>query len=681
MSDFARKSVSGGRRVQTLSAKGRSAAQPPQFKVAASPLQFKTDPNETGEALQEEFLLFQEENAALLEGDKAKAFITDCLEFIALMDRMTEMGFGGDMGWGSDYYDSELATRFPGYQSVIDGETANRKKEAVQAAHEVYSQSGESLKLAEHALVLAEQDLAEAEHYAAEAKEMAMKAEALAREAAVNATSADAGEEEWTAAKESLAAAERAVKAADRAQIALSAIRKQRNEADELVADAKAMHKTAGLLLQEAESVDHWRDAERKTKLVETVGENQTALADKIEGTPGTEKNLAKVQDAHTAALDGHHDANVARIQSEPMEGLRALLADHEAQSRRSKKRDEAAKLFEYVHSITQSYPEKVSSFIAQSHLTTDEKLKTVGELSVLASRIEFLTGTIYLEGSGKSSKNNWQQDKEWSLHKTYARDLGYTDKRIEDRNNDNDPDNDTSWEAMTWCSIYQGYIQKNCVGRKSLKGKDPRDDNHWSGLKLSKTEHWDYEDNGGKIVGSGAGNREDDSWVNLKESVSNAADDAEKKQLINSFFAEKGYVPQAGDYIIITRGADTEDNRFGAGSKSHTGIVERFDPKEMLIYTLEGNSDKQVKGRVLDLKKPEDVGRIVFMSRMGLGTLEMGEAPADGEKISGEELLAPLQKLDSILQSFATENGYLVDAEAGAPNVLDNIQQWGNEN
>ena len=156
-------------------------------------------------------------------------------------------------------------------------------------------------------------------------------------------------------------------------------------------------------------------------------------------------------------------------------------------------KRAKVKALMEFVRAQEATYPAKIAGFKDQPNPTTEEKLRVMGEISVMAERAEWLIGTILLEGSDDSKK--WEtsanNDKDKLLAGYYQKQTGSDDK---------------TFGATPWCTKFLGAIKKNVLGLRNKKGKSPNGE-LWSGSKLGNADNFDYNTAaGGKHIGASSG-------------------------------------------------------------------------------------------------------------------------------------------------------------------------------
>lgn len=105
---------------------------------------------------------------------------------------------------------------------------------------------------------------------------------------------------------------------------------------------------------------------------------------------------------------------------------------------------------------------------------------------------------------------------------------------------------------------------------------------------------------------------------------------------------------PQPGDILVLGR-----NNKFKPKAKSHTVLVESFDPATATLTTIEGNANNAVRARSLRLNHPADVRDIVCLVRLGQGFFEPPSAVSVAP-VHAEDLLRPLRDLNASLLAAA---------------------------
>lgn len=176
-----------------------------------------------------------------------------------------------------------------------------------------------------------------------------------------------------------------------------------------------------------------------------------------------------------------------------------------------------------------------------------------------------------------------------------------------------------------------------------------------------------------------------------LTQNVAATKDVEERKTLINNFFAEHSFTPQAGD-IMDRRSKDAARgwkkygyaNLFawkGERFASHTTLIEHYDESTCTIHTIEGNSDQRVRGKSYDLTNLDDLSKVIFIARPSLASgrgedekrqiLETAGAGADVgetplvEEITEDTLLEPLNEVNKLLQEHAANHRYVDSKDA----------------
>lgn len=323
--------------------------------------------------------------------------------------------------------------------------------------------------------------------------------------------------------------------------------------------------------------------------------------------------------------------------------------------------RPQAAELVNYVRDQMTLYPALIDDFVRQPMPPVNEKVRIIGLITAAKARTEFLLGRIYYRNSG-----NWEENADSGFMVNH-----YTDGT-----------------PMYWCSRFATTVLGDIVGDDGLAAN--------SGYRIANPHHsggaWNYDlDYGEQLGGDFAGIRHGEAsaqnspWRALRNRLNQiqqqAQPDATPAQAVDQFFGEHIH-PQAGDIMVVTRGGASA-NSFGNSAASHTTVVERVDGHT--IYTIEGNVSSEVKGAAYDLTNPADVGKIVFVARPSLATGRdenvAGAVQADPTAETGasrvyteEELLAPVRRINELLQQFAADQGWVGTTAPGQADVVANI-------
>lgn len=657
---------------------------PPEFGLTAGPVQAKMaaganvvqrKPKRTPEQeqLRQDFDSYREIKESTLKDPTAKAdFVLRAGAFV----------LWAEDHWGDKAYVQRLQSQFGDYQTTLDGKFAELKGAALQDAETALATANGAVANAQIAIQQASGNIAVAEKAAAEADAEATKAETAATNAEANALLPESAAPEKEAAQKARAAAVAARAAADAAKQAVEAAK------DSQAAAENQLHFAAA----QAERAEDMLKTTQGLKTIQAAARQQKANARLKKGTDTTasvvESNLAAGNAARTTAENSSATAKTAaetasqeEAKSKPIPGLNAKLQDLGNATAKKDRKAKAKELITFARAEIAKYPALVSAYKDQATPDPEAKVKVIGQLAATAAKVEWLIGTIYLEGSGESDK--WKNHgKSKALTADEEKFLGnYYEQKVGAKS------------GPVWCTAFLGAIYMTAAGIKDTKGKSPKGGQLWSGYKVGKhgkDANFDFsEDAGGKHVGTSEA-KKDNSFHDLhKEIVANKDDQAKREEIVQKFFKDH-FTPQAGDPMIVKRsdpkkGKKNPTNDF-ANYLSHTTMVERVEGTK--IYTIEGNAGNRVQGRVYDLADPVDSGKVVFIARFSLNNFGTKPDPkkaaataadttvAAAPQLGEADLLAPMSKLAASLQGFAQTKGYIKTLAADELNVVNNLKQ-----
>ncbi|MBK9451040.1 MAG: CHAP domain-containing protein [Bacteroidetes bacterium] len=659
--------------------KGGLSMSPPEFSLSAGPVQAKMSGNQPvqmkndrtpeQEKLRQDFEAYRDLKGAQITDMGVKStFVAKANSFIEWADKRSGW-FNGDQRWGNDDYKKKLKSDFTDYVSVLQGKIAELKGVALADAEAALLTAKGSLAAAQIAVEQASTNTAAAEKAAAEAESEAIKAETAATNAEANAKLPDAGEPEKAAAVKAREAATAARAAADAAKKAVEAAKASQELASEQKSFAAAQISQAEAVISSTKGITDLQSAYRQQKGNASLKKGTETAAAGIKSN--SEASLAAKNNAEGSASTAKTEATKAKTEemnSKPIPGLTDKIKELDGLTDKKARKAKAKELITLARAEIAKYPPKIATYKDQPTPDSSEKVRVIGQLAATAARVEWLIGSIYLEGSG--DKNKWKgngltKDEEKLLGNYYESSVGAESSGV-------------------WCTAFLGTVYKTVAGLKNNKGKDPNGE-LWSGYKVGrhgKEASFDYSaDQGGQHVGRSEG-KKDESFVTLhKEIVKNKDDKAKREELVDQFFTDH-FKPQAGDVMIVKRSTNKTANSFTDKGYSHTTMVERLDGHK--IYTIEGNAGNRVQGRVYDLTDPDDSGKIVYISRLSLNNF--GEKPDPkkpalpfaGPEVSEAELLGPINKLATALTAFAQTKGYINSLAEGQLDVVNNLKQGG---
>jgi hypothetical protein len=326
--------------------------------------------------------------------------------------------------------------------------------------------------------------------------------------------------------------------------------------------------------------------------------------------------------------------------------------------------------------------PMAVQRFLARTDVSADEKTAALGQLSVAAARAEFLSGWAYEGGVGNGGGNGWENaGGNRGVFPSHYQDTVQTHGR---------------GSGAEWCTSFAGSMWK-AAGMRTPSGVSGEEANSpfWSGFRLNT-----WAETGETVAGqqatpvgervaagqNGAQYVPADRWAGLRSSLRGARDDTGRAAAASAFTGQFGIQP--GDVMVLGSGNDYRSN-----SKSHTVMVESFDPETMTLTTIEGNAGNAVSSRRIDLRNQSDVAQIVSSVRPGFDQYldpaaqeriaqetEAGTAPAP---VAADDLVARANGLTAhvaaplaaagLIHGEATDSAYVWqhgDGEAGELSV-----------
>lgn len=656
---------------------GLSAAAPIQAKTGGSqPVQMANERSKEQEKLRRDFHYYRDLKSDSIKDPGAKAsFIAKANKFIKWADGITHI-FNWDQEWGNGDYKKRLKRDFSDYNTVLSGELGSVQGAALKDAEAALAISKNALANAQLAVEQSTTNVSAAAKAATEAEAEAVKAEAAATTAEANAKLPDAGEPEKAAAKKAREAATAARKAADAAKKAVEAAKghKEQAELQKEFAAKQVSHSEA--VITRTKGITDLQAAYRQQKGNASLKSGTQSLSSAIDGNL-TDSNAAK-DTAQSSAKTAKSQSEIAKTEeakSKPIPGLHSKLKELGDETVRKQRKAKVKEIMTLVRGELAKYPPKVTNYKDQPTPDVNQKVKTIGELMAKGARVEWLLGTLYLEGS--------TNDKKWKgggLSKSEEKLLG-----------NHYESNVKAASGGVWCTAFLGSTYKAITGIKNQKGRDPNGE-FWSGYKVGKATNFDYDESqGGKHVGRSEGKKDpddpkgrkpDNSFVNLHKEIVKHKDDLKKrKEIVDQFFKDK-IRPQAGDPMIVKRSTNKTANSFTSKGTSHTTMVEKLEGYK--IHTLEGNAGNRVQGRTYDLTDPTDSGKIVFISRFSLNNYGDKPDPKNpkpaytGPVVSDQELLAPMTKMSDILLKFAQEKGYADKLAVGEADTVSNLKQEG---
>ena len=346
---------------------------------------------------------------------------------------------------------------------------------------------------------------------------------------------------------------------------------------------------------------------------------------------------------------------------------LGPLLTNLEG-AKKDKGRQEAALAVSQWTRANMVDQDAVQRYLARTDISMEEKTATMGQLAVESARSEFLSGWSYEGGVNNGGKDGMENaggnlgaypSYYQNQVRTYGRDKG-----------------------AEWCTSFAGSAHKS-VGLQTNPGVNADEANSpfWSGYRLNNWAQTGQSNSGKQLtptdqrVGAGQnGSRYvgNSTFAGLTGSLNKAKDDKGKAAAATAFNAKNG-VPQAGDVMVLGNNNDYRGN-----SKSHTVMVDRYDPENQVIYTIEGNANNAIGSRRIDLKNPTDAASIVSSVRMGADKYMNPEAQAriakeqktnpSAEPVTAESLLGRARAVNARLSGSASKSGFINGNDPNAP-------------
>lgn len=354
------------------------------------------------------------------------------------------------------------------------------------------------------------------------------------------------------------------------------------------------------------------------------------------------------------------------------MAGVAKLIRTLREKTDEAKRQRAAMELRQYVRGLLSEYPQRVEDFLLQPGMSADRKTAVLGELRAAIARMEFLTGTIVMGGSGDPDAEKPSSEYSWET-------------------GPNDLVGDYGLDP--WCSRFATTIRAMITGKEVVQ----------SGYRLGPWEVGgtdvqhvpDFSEGyGGAFAGPGQGtyggksvpDPRDNPWADLRSELDGESNRADRERTVDQFF-EDHLTPQAGDYMVVRR-PSAPANQFSGSSQSHTTMIEKR--QGYTLYTIEGNKADRVTGRVFDLTDPTHVREIIWIGRESiLSARPTGTASERREarrarrwglqtraavealplvslpQVEPAEILDPVNRINRMLRALATAEGY-VDPVAG---------------
>jgi hypothetical protein len=337
-------------------------------------------------------------------------------------------------------------------------------------------------------------------------------------------------------------------------------------------------------------------------------------------------------------------------------------------------KEEKASKIISYIREQLTDYPPKVKAFKTQTNYTNDEKLKILGKLAALTSRMEILMGIIFYEGSDRA--NTWETK---GANKGDDEFLGYYQSEKHNVHN----------QGSEWCAMFVASVLSEVLGFAPVdtEGKRVAQDGYgwvtWNVTSLhdsvtnhKKAKDYAYDTRHAKKITY-------DDFNVLRKNILAEENSKEKYKLVKTFFSSH-FTPQAGDLLAV--GKKTKE---GAGKKAkglkgfnHSTMIEQLiddkDNYKIYLSTVEGNADQRAGGRLIDLtvstdNSEDDLSFVTQVSRVSLDNFGIGpninDATQDEDMVADstsnwteDQLVAPLEEMAYLLQNYAASESYLQD-------------------
>jgi hypothetical protein len=379
--------------------------------------------------------------------------------------------------------------------------------------------------------------------------------------------------------------------------------------------------------------------------------------AQALQGNQAVQQQVAQV-DAQPSAVDMLAGATDPKQEEKP-ESWDSLLGDVEKATTPEERQATALALATWARTNLTNQAD-IEAYLARTDVTPETKTAVIGQLQALLARNEFLLGTSFHGGvdqSWETTGSNAGPMMDYYLQQSKL-------------------DGQVARKDAAWCTSF--------VGTQALRaGFDAGDkaldrSMFWSGSRL---EHWantgqatsgkELNPKGDRVADSPTGGVTGaNEWKGLGNALTAAEDDEGKQAAVDAFL--KGHkAPQAGDIVVVGEG-----NAYHGKGNSHTLMVESFDPATGVMSLIEGNSDNRVKGRTIDLRDPDDVGKIIHITRLGAenfddpGNKRTGAgptAPADARQVTAEQLLAPVRQANSTIAALAVKNKWVKGTDPNA--------------
>ena len=612
--------------------------------------------------LRAEFLVYQRTKAATLSGPERGQFDAACTAFVARMDDSPFLS--NTPRWGGRAYRSELGNSFSDYTPVLSGETTRLNDIALSQAQAAQASATATVQKAQSAVQLATSNLEAARVAAAEAETAAVAAETAATQAEAAAQGEGAVEYNRQAAVQARAAATAARTAADEAAAAVRQAEGSLEFATDQHRFSQGQLEMATAQIQEATTNTDVIRAEQLVTRTATLNTAVGSLNGAIDTTTTASNTaLEGAQEANATAQSQSETARAEGYAATPIPELQGHIDDVTAASD-SEREARAIELMEFARAQMALYPTRIATLRAQPTPDPAEKVRIIGEIAAAAARVEWLIGTIYLEGSESSDKweDNGSNNDAGGVLSSYYQDQ-------------------TSASSGPWCTKFVGTVYKSIADLRDENGNSPNG-RLWSGYKLSRNDYFNTDnDQGGDHTGVGHQQNDQDAISDLRAALvaTNVAE--ERVALVETFF-EEHFGPQPGD-VMVKRRPGAPANDFNDDSESHTTLIERVVGHQ--LYTIEGNSGNRLAGKTYNMDDPGDVEEIVFFSRFSMNAFgptpdtdgpAAEQAPNNGPTTTEAELLAPITQLSERLQAYAQAQGYANEVAEGAADAVYNMQE-----
>lgn len=351
----------------------------------------------------------------------------------------------------------------------------------------------------------------------------------------------------------------------------------------------------------------------------------------------------------------------------------------------KNKRRAAALKLAEWARDNVPNR-QLLDAYLA-SDVPKDEKVSAIGQIATAIARMEFLLGWIYEGGIKDADGKGWENDgTNQGAFPSYYKDAIKTHGK-----------------TGPWCTTFAGYAYKQAGFNFSDKAGDAESKSiFWSGYRL---RHWAKtgKSNSGTVLtdkGQRSGDAESsgalidkDAWKGLRTQLDKSSKAEARKAALTEFF-ETNPMPQSGDIMVI----GGNDNTFRKGGHSHTVMVDRFSAEDFTVSTVEGNANNAVSARKIDLSKPDQVGGIISLVRLGAEnfgkgdkedadqkdgdkpdtTPKPGAAPADNGKkaaaVTADQVLQSVNDMNAKLVELSHSQGWIKSSDPTAT-----VYEWMN--